>query len=127
MRAKILRLCSACLLMAMILTLCVSAVFSLEQTEEKPSALCLHPDTSPSRGCVEICASGDGKIRPIRYSLYKNGFETAKTLYGAQKGRLWSLSFENLPYGEYTLFRDGKFCCRFTLSPRQPRIVLSIV
>lgn len=116
MEGRFLRLCSAFLLMAMLLAVCIGAVFSpgAEETAEVSPA-CSHTAES---GTVELYRISDGKS--VRYTLQCSTFSRSGALSGGTVGQLIRYELEDLPYGDYILTVNDIFCCRFRLSSSQP-------
>ena len=122
MEGRFLRLCSAFLLMAMLLAVCIGAVCSPaaeKATEASPA--CSHTAGS---GTVEIYRISDGKS--VRYTLQCSTSSRSGALPGGTVGQLLRYELENLPYGDYILTVNDTFCCRFRLSPAQPRASITL-
>lgn len=125
MSSRALRLCCAILLMVMALAVGTGIVSAQREKVPEENAVCPYGPSAPDqKGSVTLFSAPGEDFHTITYTLHSGSFEVVKTLYFAS-GEC-ELSFEQLPFGAYTLYADDVFCCRFTLSAEQPRLILSI-
>lgn len=127
MGARSLRLCCAILLMVMVVTVgtgIVSAQWKATPGDKATQVCPHHASELVQSGAVALFPALGDDFSSVTYTIRSGSFEVAKTLYFTSGER--ELSFEQLPFGSYTLYKNGTFCCRFTLSAEQPRLILSI-
>lgn len=82
--------------------------------------------TGTKTGSLEICKPSHGSSLYIAYHLSSEEFEAHELLYDSAPGQTLSLTFNELPYGNYILTESGLFCCRITISEETPHVILSL-